>query len=633
MKKIHWQKSMAVTLVLIILMAAASVIVVRNINTYEEEKCFDRLDDETEELIQNIEANFERDTENLELMARAISEYHEELPARDLWSMLDSYSATGMLSGIELLLPDNSVLTEDGQSVNAEGRLSFEEEAALGAHISGRETDLRDEEKMILRNCVPVVQNGETKAILCGIIDLEQLPEKMQTHPYGGEAAFYLIDGATGDFLIDTWHKRLGNTQELGSRTMASGYQYEQLTRDLPGGKPGYVAFVSETVGEYLYFYYAPVGINQWRAALSVPETLVFSSANEIKNILNIFIGFESLCFVVYFLWMLRISRQAADEKQRQLDTVSYIYDVEKLLFNAHEKRENMEKALEKIGYIISAETVGFFMEEQIGSSASFIWSQKEETENKIFRDIFKDLRKYFEKGGRSFDASTPEEMSAALHKADLRGIKNIIAVAIEAKDGTVGGVLAGFNIAGRHISSADLKIVSFSFEMFCDNIWSYNAIKEKGEKDVLSGLYNRNRYETDLHSFPDMFKKSLACIYIDVNGLHELNNSSGHDAGDKMLRTVSEQILEKFGEQYAYRIGGDEFVIFAMDMEEDEVTRKTRDIEKNLEEKKIYVSVGVHWESGEFLIDMLIKAAEKKMYSAKREFYSKETNDRRMRT
>lgn len=38
MKKIHWQKSMAVTLALIILMAAASVIVVRNINTYEGRK-------------------------------------------------------------------------------------------------------------------------------------------------------------------------------------------------------------------------------------------------------------------------------------------------------------------------------------------------------------------------------------------------------------------------------------------------------------------------------------------------------------------------------------------------------------------------------------------------------------------
>ena len=630
-KRKYWQKPMVVTVILILLMAAASLIVVKQINSYEERKCFDRLREETKELLRDIETNIKNDTENLELLARVVSEY-EDLDSEALWEILDSYTDSGMISGLELLLPDNSVLTESGRRIDAEGILSFQEEKSLGVHMSDREEDLNEKGRYIVRNCVPVIQDGETKAILCGIIDLQEFPEKMKLEPYGGDAALYLIDGNTGEFLADTWHKELGNIWEMGERRLAEGYRHDQLKNDLTGGRNGYVVFVSETTGEYLYFYFAPMEINQWRAALSVPENIVFASADSIRNLLNIFVCFEILCFVVYFLWMLRNSLRAADEKQRQLDTVNYIYDVEKLLFNAHERKENIGKALEKIGYIISAEAVGFFMRGDTEGGSSFVWSRRGNKGPEIKEEIFEALWEYFRTRNCRFDAFTAEKLKSSLPGADLGGIKNMIAVPVEEMDGTIRGILAGFNLSDSHISSAALKSVCFSFNMFCNNIWSYNAMKEKGEKDILSGLYNRNKYESDLPVFPKLYHKSLACIYIDVNGLHELNNTRGHEAGDEMLKAVSEQIRGKFGERYAYRVGGDEFIVFALDAEEDEVNEKTREIVRELEKSRIYVSVGAHWESGDFSMDILIKNAEKKMYNAKREFYSKEANDRRMR-
>lgn len=418
----------------------------------------------------------------------------------------------------------------------------------------------------------------------------------------------------------------------MGERRLAAGYRHEQLKKDLTDGRSGYVVFISETTGEYLYFYFTPMGINQWRAALSVPEEIVFSSADSIRNLLNIFVCFEILCFIVYFLWMLRNNLRAAEDKQRQLDTVNYIYDVEKLLFNAHERKENIGKALEKIGYIISAEAVGFFMRGDTEDSSSYMWDRRGNRETEIKEGIFEALWEYFRTRNNRFDAFTAETLKTSLPGADLENIKNMIAVPVEEMDGTIRGILAGFNLSDHHISSAALKSVSFSFNMFCNNIWSYNAMKEKGERDILSGLYNRNKYESDLPVFPKLYHKSLACIYIDVNGLHELNNTKGHEAGDQMLKAVSEQIRGKFGERYAYRVGGDEFIIFAIDMEEDEVNEKTVEIVEKLEKSRIYVSVGVYWDSGDFSVGTLIKNAEKNMYNAKREFYSKETNDRRMR-
>ena len=69
-------------------------------------------------------------------------------------------------------------------------------------------------------------------------------------------------------------------------------------------------------------------------------------------------------------------------------------------------------------------------------------------------------------------------------------------------------------------------------------------------------------KYETDR---PDC----LTCVYADANGLHELNNSQGHEAGDKMLKSVARALAEEFEDGSVFRIGGDEFCILTDSREE----------------------------------------------------------------
>lgn len=136
---------------------------------------------------------------------------------------------------------------------------------------------------------------------------------------------------------------------------MAEGYDHETLKQGLIDGKTGYVVFVSQTTGAYLYFYYEPLAINQWRLALSVPESTVFAGAATIRRMLNVFLTVEVVLFVVYLLWVLRLARKDTREKQRQLEAVSTTYNIERLLFTAHERRENLAKALEQIAGLTGA--------------------------------------------------------------------------------------------------------------------------------------------------------------------------------------------------------------------------------------------------------------------------------------
>ena len=157
---------------------------------------------------------------------------------------------------------------------------------------------------------------------------------------------------------------------------MAEGYDHSQLQQGLIDGESNYVVFVSNTTREHLYFYYTPLAINQWRVALSVPEDLVFAGARNIRGLLNLILILEGAAFLIYIAWMVYYIRRETGEKQRQLDALSYIYDVEKLLFNAHEHRENVTQSLSVIARMLPARRVAFTMLSGERAELGCLWEE-----------------------------------------------------------------------------------------------------------------------------------------------------------------------------------------------------------------------------------------------------------------
>ena len=182
---IGWGRSLVTTIVMIILIGAASFGVTNYINEAEEKACFERLYEEADNLAGEIEMYVRSDREELELLASVIAEY-DGVDSPELWELLNSYDAVGMMSRIELLIPGDQVLIK-GKAVDAHGLLSFEKEASMGAHITDREQDILDENNYIVRHYVPVVKDGKTVAMLYGVIELGELPEEVNMNPYSGK--------------------------------------------------------------------------------------------------------------------------------------------------------------------------------------------------------------------------------------------------------------------------------------------------------------------------------------------------------------------------------------------------------------------------------------------------------------
>lgn len=204
--------------------------------------------------------------------------------------------------------------------------------------------------------------------------------------------------------------------------------------------------------------------------------------------------------------------------------------------------------------------------------------------------------------------------------------------------------VIAAVYIKADYVLAADIIdacvfgaisaiISTYMMSVKCQRILYGQKVVIMSEIDMLTGVRNRNSYEQNLDIYPSVCKNNLSCIFADLNGLHELNNTKGHEAGDKMLRFVAEKMEEQFGKNNTYRIGGDEFVSFVIDGNTDDIQKKIDMIVESAKERKYYVSVGY---DTEFCADMdmgtLINSAEMRMYEAKKQFYQQKGLERRMR-
>ena len=151
--------------------------------------------------------------------------------------------------------------------------------------------------------------------------------------------------------------------------------------------------------------------------------------------------------------------------------------------------------------------------------------------------------------------------------------------------------------------------------------------------RDPLTNLYDRRTYYEDVARFKSQIK---GVIQIDVNGLKNLNDNYGHDAGDKALLTVG-RILENSiqnAEMCVYHLSGDEFLILMFQGKNEALEATVNAIRLAVEETEYSVAVGYYFVNRNENIpyEVALKKAEQLMYSDKEHYYQQSGNDRRRR-
>ena len=101
---------------------------------------------------------------------------------------------------------------------------------------------------------------------------------------------------------------------------------------------------------------------------------------------------------------------------------------------------------------------------------------------------------------------------------------------------------------------------------------------------DTLTSFYNRNRYIADTDNLRET-QSPVGIVYLDVNGLKDINDLRGHAFGDKVLVECARRMRETFEGADFYRIGGDEFVIICREWSKEVFEEKGVKVPTNYDE------------------------------------------------
>ena len=633
--KKSFDKNIIYTLILVIFIGVFFVISSFYVNDIATKSCFDTLDDVATQAANNIRFHVESDREQLEVIADLIAQ-HEDFDSETVKYHLASFQQRGSLSAVGLLLPDNSLLLGTDDKKYSENFFDYDTELARLPYLSGVTDAPENSEIKFLYQTVPVQKNGQTIGILYGFINLADFAENITITAFDGNVQLYVIDGSNGDFLIDTWHDTLGNMydEDLMHRKVKAGYDYQYLKDDAAAGRSGHIAFWSNTAQEYFYSYYTPIGVNQWCVQVTVPESIAFANAIQIRRILYFLAAVEIIAFAVYFLWVLAKVHRDTYHKEQQLAQSLYMYDVQQTLFDAHTHPDLITVALQKVSQMLTAENS--FLAALDGSVITklFLSSQKEISCMEHFQStplesMFPSICKKLLSDESVF--LYPDDLSSLESKSKQTFLTNhhvssLMLTPILNSSGALIGILGAMNMAQKWQDAFPLECVARNFMMALTNIDSYQKMEQMSIIDALTGLRNRNCYEQAVNEYAANAPDSLCCLYMDANGLHELNNTLGHAAGDEMLIFIGQCLKELFGILNTYRIGGDEFVAFCTNCR-DTVHKSIDCFCERMESRCYHISIGKAWLEDSFDVRAMVASAESNMYEVKRQYYQKKGN------
>lgn len=188
------------------------------------------------------------------------------------------------------------------------------------------------------------------------------------------------------------------------------------------------------------------------------------------------------------------------------------------------------------------------------------------------------------------------------------------------------GGAMVGFlgvdNPRAHYDDATLLASIQFFVTNSLDRKKQQAYLEKLSYRDMLTGLYNRNRYIERLEAYKQVQDQQIGAIYIDLNGLKKVNDEQGHRAGDELIVRAAGTIAGIFAED-AYRVGGDEFVVILLDVSREDFARKTEQLRRQMQKNGVDASIGGVWQASTENLENLLRRADENMYREKKRYYS----------
>jgi diguanylate cyclase (GGDEF)-like protein/PAS domain S-box-containing protein len=153
--------------------------------------------------------------------------------------------------------------------------------------------------------------------------------------------------------------------------------------------------------------------------------------------------------------------------------------------------------------------------------------------------------------------------------------------------------------------------------------------LRERAEKDYLTGIYNRRAFFEILESEVERarrYNRPLSVVMLDIDHFKKINDTYGHAVGDEVLKATTEVLQRSVRlSDVLARIGGEEFVILVPETSLDHTLELAGKVRRSIESSallphgaKVTISFGIAELDENVSIDELMRRADEALYLAK---------------
>lgn len=406
----------------------------------------------------------------------------------------------------------------------------------------------------------PFCLNNITYTGVAVSYDVSTVEDMISNNVYGDKSSCYLVN-AKGHVILSlesqseflSGHENLFTF--LKDNAVFSENTYDAVEHDLQKVVKGRAKFNSQ--GTSYYMVYQPVGLNDW-SILGIVQTAAVNSPDE--KIMHVTIAAITVLATCLLLLLLRLSSLNAEYKLKHQELLHQALKAQK---------EQTDQLFYGMTCIVDRYTVVDLLKDR--------YEYHEYSSNNLYPETGS-YQNLLDTAARNYIVLSDTEnikMSHLLNKEYLQKVlhkgNGIMKIEYSKRTENVYKIM---NVVAVEWDEAGIpqKVM-----MISQDIGKRHELENLANTDGLTGLFNERYFSSVLHR-KEQKKLPFVLYYLDLDHFKPVNDTYGHDMGDKLLKAVAERLLKCIrSNDFAFRIGGDEFALIISAEMEDSLCMQTK--------------------------------------------------------
>ena len=407
----------------------------------------------------------------------------------------------------------------------------------------------------------PFCLNNITYTGVAVSYDVTTVEDMISNNVYGDKSSCYLVNAkghvilsleSQSEFLSE--HENLFTF--LKDNAVFSENTYDAVEHDLQKVVKGRAKFNSQGISYYMV--YQPVGLNDW-SILGIVQTAAVNSPDE--KIMHVTIVAITVLATCLLLLLLRLSSLNAEYKLKHQELLHQALKAQK---------EQTDQLFYGMTFIVDRYTV-----------VDLLKDRYEYHEYSNSNNLYPETGSYqnlLDTAARNYIVLSDTEnikISHLLNKEYLQKVlhkgNGIMKIEYSKRTENIYKIM---NVVAVEWDEAGIpqKVM-----MISQDIGKRHELENLANTDGLTGLFNERYFSSVLHR-KEQKKLPFVLYYLDLDHFKPVNDTYGHDMGDKLLKAVAERLLKCIrSNDFAFRNGGDEFALIISAEMDDSLCMQTK--------------------------------------------------------